>query len=139
MAHLSFRDPTTHILKAHGFIDANEPGDISQLEADDFALTPGLWAHPGATWDPYTPPPAPQPQVLLDTILAALGPSASNLLLTKYPLALQAIQVLPYNWAVFEALVIEAHMSGDITDEIYTLIRDTAVTTYVPIDLPALP
>jgi hypothetical protein len=46
----SFRDPTTHVLKAHGFVDANAPGDIAREESDTFALQPGRWKFEAGDW-----------------------------------------------------------------------------------------
>lgn len=60
----SFRDPVTNVLKAHGFITQNQPGDLMQAEADDFALEPGKWRWDGSKWVSFTPPPAP---VILNT------------------------------------------------------------------------
>lgn len=50
----SFRDPTTNVLKAHGFIEDNETGDLVRQEADDFNLQPGKWQWDGAEWVAYT-------------------------------------------------------------------------------------
>lgn len=57
--HLSFRDPVTNVLKAHGFVNRNASNDLVQDEADDFALQPGRWQWTGTTWVPFLPPPDP--------------------------------------------------------------------------------
>ena len=46
----SFRDPVTGVLKAVGFVESNEPGDIKQAEAEDFNLRPGAWKWNGSAW-----------------------------------------------------------------------------------------
>jgi hypothetical protein len=46
----AFIDPVTRILKCHGFVDSNEPGDIAIEVQDDFGLEPGKWRHDGADW-----------------------------------------------------------------------------------------
>jgi len=46
----SFRDPETGVLKAWGYVEANEPGDLSRIEADDFFLDPGQWVLVGDDW-----------------------------------------------------------------------------------------
>lgn len=48
----SFRNPETNVLKAFGYMEANDPGDISQEENEDFALQPGAWQWTGAEWEP---------------------------------------------------------------------------------------
>ena len=59
MPRHSFRDPVTHVLKTHGFVQANDLGDLRQVEADTFVLEPGKWRWNGSQWVPYTPPPLP--------------------------------------------------------------------------------
>lgn len=48
----SFRDPVTNRLKAWGRITANQPGDISQIEAEIFNLDlrTGAWTWNGSAW-----------------------------------------------------------------------------------------
>jgi hypothetical protein len=46
----AFIDPVSRVLKAHGFISANEPGDIAVEVPDDFGLEPGKWRHDGSNW-----------------------------------------------------------------------------------------
>lgn len=46
----SFRDPVTGILKAWGYTDANQPGDIKQKELDSFNLDPRKWKWDGNKW-----------------------------------------------------------------------------------------
>ena len=53
----SFRDPITNVLKCHGFVLTNQPGDLARDESDDFALEPGRWQWNGAQWVGFTPPP----------------------------------------------------------------------------------
>ena len=48
----SFRDPATNVLKAWGFTEVNQPGDLMRQEADDFDLAPGKWALLGGVWVP---------------------------------------------------------------------------------------
>lgn len=46
----AFIDQATRILKCHGFVDSNEPGDIAIDVPDDFGLEPGKWRHDGSNW-----------------------------------------------------------------------------------------
>jgi hypothetical protein len=46
----AFIDQDTRILKAHGFIESNDQGDIAIEVPDDFGLEPGKWQHDGADW-----------------------------------------------------------------------------------------
>lgn len=50
-----FRDPVTHVLKAWGFVETNEPGDLRRQEPEDFMLMPGRWWLPDQSgpWQPY--------------------------------------------------------------------------------------
>lgn len=57
----SFRDATTNVLTAWGFMETNAPGDLKRAEADDFALEVGKWQFNGTAWVPFTPPPVPPP------------------------------------------------------------------------------
>lgn len=59
MPRHSFRDPVTHVLKAHGFVQANDLGDLRQVEADTFVLEPGKWRWNGSQWLSFTPSPRP--------------------------------------------------------------------------------
>ena len=45
------------VLKTHGFVEENAPGDVKIPVADDFALAPGRWRRVGEGWEPVTPPP----------------------------------------------------------------------------------
>lgn len=56
MGRNSFRDPVTNVLKAHGFVATNSPGDLARKESDDFNLEPGLWRFDGVSWVHYPPP-----------------------------------------------------------------------------------
>lgn len=53
----SFRDPQTGVLKAWGYVESNEPGDLSRIEPDDFCLEPGKWVLVDDEWEPYEAPP----------------------------------------------------------------------------------
>jgi hypothetical protein len=55
----SFRDGITGVLKGHGYVSTNEPGDIFQDEPDNFDLEPGRWRWDGAAWIVFVAPPAP--------------------------------------------------------------------------------
>jgi hypothetical protein len=46
----AFLDPVTRVLKAHGFVNSNDPGDIVIPVDDDFDLTPLAWMHNGVDW-----------------------------------------------------------------------------------------
>jgi hypothetical protein len=46
----SFRDRETQVLKAWGFVETNQDGDIRREEEDDFALEPGKWKFNGKNW-----------------------------------------------------------------------------------------
>jgi len=54
----SFRDPVTNVLKAHGFVKSNAPGDLDRDEPDDFALEAGEWQFDFVfdNWVPFVPP-----------------------------------------------------------------------------------
>lgn len=52
----AFRDPVTGMLKCFGFVQTNEPGDISMDVPDDFNLEPRKWRWNGSTWVSYTEP-----------------------------------------------------------------------------------
>lgn len=53
----SFRDAETGVLKAFGFVEENEPGDVSQEEAEDFDLRPRFWTWSDGSWVPCEPGP----------------------------------------------------------------------------------
>ena len=67
----AFVDASTGVLKAHGFVDRNEPGDLAVPVADDFTLGPGRWRWTGTGWEAFTPPP-PAPSALKERIREAL-------------------------------------------------------------------
>ncbi|MGF0237184.1 hypothetical protein ACQR3P_30515 [Rhodococcus sp. IEGM1300] len=46
----SFRDPATGLLKAHGYMDRNDEGDLEREEAEDFLLQPRLWRMEKGGW-----------------------------------------------------------------------------------------
>lgn len=50
MMNKAFIDPVTRILKCHGFVDSNEPGDIAIDVPEYFDLEPGKWRHDGSNW-----------------------------------------------------------------------------------------
>lgn len=136
MPKKSFRDPTTHVLKAWGYMETNDVGDVVSDEADDFALTPGEWYKPVATWDPYTPPPAPDVAGFMTALKASMTLVTANTFFAQYPLAFQALSA--GGWADFEELVIYAHDQTDINDALYTIVRDEAIAANIPITLPPL-
>ena len=72
----SFRDPVTNVLICSGYVASNKPGDISQIEAEGFNLTPGLWKWDGADWIAFIPPPKPKEvkQALAAAKIQALPP-----------------------------------------------------------------
>jgi hypothetical protein len=72
----SFRDPTTGVLKAWGFITQNEPGDIAQIEADGFSLVPGTVRWNGTAWVAFTPTPT------TSALCTALTAAATDVLAT---------------------------------------------------------
>ncbi|MEM5371369.1 hypothetical protein V4C53_35790 [Paraburkholderia azotifigens] len=51
----SFRDPDFNVLKAWGYTDQNQPGDLVRTEADDFNLEPGKWQLVNDQWVAYSP------------------------------------------------------------------------------------
>lgn len=53
--------PTCMVLRAHGFVESNAPGEVKLPVADDIALVPGRTCWDGAAWQAYTPPPPPEP------------------------------------------------------------------------------
>lgn len=73
MSRLAFIDPVTKVLKCHGFVSSNQPGDVVVPVPDDFSLTPGLWQWNGTEWVAFTPPPPPP-----DPRLVALGQAIQN-------------------------------------------------------------
>ena len=139
MAKMSFRDPSTHVLKAWGYITENAPGDLSREEPDAFAEDPGTVYWTGSAWAAYTPPDPPDPQAFLDVLVEELGRGAANVLMRQYPLAFQALQIQPYNWTLFSELVVDAHDAADIDDTFYNFIIAQAAVFDLPIDLPELP
>jgi hypothetical protein len=48
----AFIDPDTRVLKAHGFVNRNDDGDIAINVAEDFDLRPEAWRHDGQDWVP---------------------------------------------------------------------------------------
>ena len=72
MPRHSFRDPVTNILMAHGFVATNSPGDLIQIEADDFQLEPGKWRWDGAQWVSFISPPL-KPSALVDAVDSAIS------------------------------------------------------------------
>lgn len=46
----AFIDPATGVLKAHGFVERNQVGDVRVPVADDFALEPERWRWTGSAW-----------------------------------------------------------------------------------------
>jgi len=139
MAKRSWRDETTHVLRAWGDMDLVLPNTLVKDEAADFDEEPGTVYWTGSTWAAYTPPGPPEPQAFLDALLVELGPTEANILLAKYPLAFQSLQIQPYNWEVFAELAMAAHAAEDITDDFYNFINTTAAATNLPVILPALP
>lgn len=84
MPRYAFYDPATGVLKAHGFVETNEPGDIRVGVPDDFGLKPGTvsLSEDKKSTLPYTAPALPPEvpivklkatQKLADAIAAALG------------------------------------------------------------------
>ena len=74
MGKNSFRDPLTQVLKAHGFVTTNAPGDIQHPEDDAFNLEPGRWRWDGSTWV-AVPPAPPSVHPLITKIDATLESS----------------------------------------------------------------
>ena len=81
MPRYSFYDPVTNVLKAHGFVETNTPGDIRQEVPDGFDLEPGRWRWDGTTWQPFVPPPTPPSELAqaLDDTLADPAPTGPKL------------------------------------------------------------
>ena len=54
----SFRDPITQILKCYGYVATNQPGDIRQVEPEDFNLDlrTKTWRWNGTQWVEFVPP-----------------------------------------------------------------------------------
>ena len=67
----SFRDAVTGVLKGHGYVTSNDPGDLFQPEVESFDLRPGYWRWDGVKWGAYTPP-GPPPLLTVDALAAAL-------------------------------------------------------------------
>jgi hypothetical protein len=59
MGRRAFIDPTTGLLKGHGYMAALDPGDQTLDVPDDFDKVPGRWRWDGTQWVPFTPPPTP--------------------------------------------------------------------------------
>jgi len=51
----SFRDPQTNVLKAWGYTDQNQPGDLIREESEDFNLEPEQWQLVNDAWVAYSP------------------------------------------------------------------------------------
>jgi hypothetical protein len=58
MPRYAFYDPVTKELKAHGFVETNNPGDVRVDVPDDFNEKPRLVAWDGSKWVPIPPPQA---------------------------------------------------------------------------------
>lgn len=48
------------VLKAHGFVEANDPDDVVVDVAEDFELDPRKWKWDGVEWSPHTDTTVPQ-------------------------------------------------------------------------------
>ena len=81
MPRYSFHDAVTGVLKAHGFVEANAPGDVRQEVLDNFDLEPGRWRWDGAAWVAFVPPPPPPSELALalDDALADVTPAGPKL------------------------------------------------------------
>lgn len=54
MGRKAFLDPATKRLKAHGFVETNEPGDLVMDVTENFALNPSDgWQWDGAKWKSF--------------------------------------------------------------------------------------
>lgn len=70
----AFVDPTSGILKAVGYVDRNEFGDVAFDVPESFDLGPGSWRWTGAAWEQITPqlPPEEMRRLRLRDHLASL-------------------------------------------------------------------
>jgi hypothetical protein len=53
----AFVDPTTGVLKAVGYVEANAPGEVKIAVPADFALRPGQAKWNGTSWETIAPAP----------------------------------------------------------------------------------
>ena len=74
----AFYDIATGELVAHGFTQANRPGDGVVEVVDSFDLRPGDWRWDGVTWVPYVRPKPDTPLVtaLRNAISSTSTPAA---------------------------------------------------------------
>ncbi len=68
----AFINPSTGVLKAHGHVATNDPGDVALSVEEDFDLQPGLWRWDGNGWLAYKPPPVPRPRQFRSALLVQL-------------------------------------------------------------------
>lgn len=138
MAHLSFRDPVTNLLKSHGFVTSNDVGDLSQIEADDFNLTPGAWQWNGSAWIAYTPPPGPDERGFETDIYAAFDNDFSriNTVLAAFPVFAQLQSTLrDGNWPAASGIILATLGAGAITPTEYGSLKAAATARHIPLTL----
>lgn len=74
MGRMAFRDPVTGVLKCHGYVTANDPGDIAVDVPEEFNLTPGDWKWDGTAWQRNLDPrPLPVAKAQLKASLDAIA------------------------------------------------------------------
>ena len=69
----AFLDPSG-VLKTHGFVETNRPGDTRLPVSEAFNLEPDKWRWDGSQWVSFIPPPSP-PTALAVTLDAAIAAS----------------------------------------------------------------
>lgn len=130
----SFWHPTTGVLKAHGEMATNEPGDVVVAEDEDFALEPGRWRLVDGARVPYEPPARPEPERVLKRLLQQLTPAQLNTFAAKYPLIFAALQA--GEWDTARTLVQQARQAGDLTAAQVALLRQIFQDLHVPVNVP---
>lgn len=71
----AFLHPVTGVLKCHGYVKTNEPGDVAMPVDDDFSLEPFKHRWNGNSWENYSQPKA-QTQIDREAAIADNGISA---------------------------------------------------------------
>jgi len=139
MAKHSYRDANTNVLTAQGFVVRNQPGEVAQVEADTFNLTPGQWLWNGSAWVPYTPPAEPD-AAGFEVALHDIFPDQSFFAFVKAfdalaPSWLFLDSIRRGVWPSVQSLIQLALQGGAISQQQYDAIKAAAATHHIPVSL----